>query len=147
MSLREILHLTKQPIEQHEAEFGAQTIKVLVSLVLQLAGVCEDQEVELSRTVHAFDLKSNEWHIAALQVYESLFRQEANLRNERGEIKFDQEGRVIPLAIGVFEAFPTMSTALRPLLEFIDGYRRRVAAPESSIVYKKYNKYADLSYI
>ena len=98
--------------------------------------------------MHAFDLKSNEWHIAALQVYESLYRQEANLRHERGEIKFDHEGEVIPPTKGdPFEAFPTISAALRPLLEFIDSYRRRVAAPQNTLVHKKYTKYADLSYI
>ena len=41
----------------------------------------------------------------------------------------------------------TMSTALRPLLEYIDVYRRRVAAPEHTLIRKKYSKYADLSYI
>lgn len=40
-----------------------------------------------------------------------------------------------------------MSSALKPLLEYMDGYRRRVAAPENTLVRKKYSKYADLSYI
>ena len=42
MSLREILHLTKRPLESNRAAFGAQTIKVLVSLIIQLVGICED---------------------------------------------------------------------------------------------------------
>lgn len=43
---------------------------------------------------------------------------------------------------------PTLSAAFRPLLEFIDGYRRRVIAPSGSIVRKKgYAQYADMSYI
>ena len=29
----------------------------------------------------------------------------------------------------------------------MDGYRRTVAAPENTLVRKKYSKYADLSYI
>ena len=41
-----------------------------------------------------------------------------------------------------------MSGAFRPLLKFIDNYRRRVIAPSGSIVRKKgYAEYADLSYI
>ena len=40
-----------------------------------------------------------------------------------------------------------MSGALRPLLEYMDGYRRRVAAPEDTLIRKKYSKYADLDYI
>ena len=73
MSLREIIHLAQQPIE-HAAEFGAQTIKVLVSMVIQLASICEEEDVDLASDVHAFDLKSNEWHIAIMQIYENLFR-------------------------------------------------------------------------
>ena len=42
---------------------------------------------------------------------------------------------------------PTLSGALRPFLEFIDGYRRRNAAPVDTIIRKKYSKYADLDYI
>ena len=40
-----------------------------------------------------------------------------------------------------------MSGALRPLLEYMDAYRRRVAAPEDTLIRKKYSKYADLNYI
>ena len=40
-----------------------------------------------------------------------------------------------------------MSSAMRPLLEFIDGYRRRVAAPENTLIRKKYSSYTDLTYI
>ena len=40
-------------------------------------------------------MKSNEWHIAAVQVYENLFRQEAQKRYEMGELKFDREGGII----------------------------------------------------
>lgn len=40
-----------------------------------------------------------------------------------------------------------MSGAIKPLLQFIDGYRRRVAAPEKTLMRKKYTRYADLSYI
>lgn len=79
-------------------------------------------------------------------------------KNERGELYFDEEGNVIDLddpkhvskhrshKAGL-ETQPTMSSALRPLLQFIDGYRRRVAAPENSLIHKKYAHYADLSYI
>ena len=40
-----------------------------------------------------------------------------------------------------------MSGALRPLLEFLDSYRRRGAAPEETLVRQKYSKYTDLDYI
>ena len=40
-----------------------------------------------------------------------------------------------------------MSGAIRPLLDFIDGYRRRVAAPENTLIRKNYSRYADLSFI
>jgi len=52
-----------------------------------------------------------------------------------------------PPTKGGIAALPTISAALRPLLEYVDGYRRRVAAPDDTIVRKKYSRYADLSYI
>ena len=70
-------------------------IKTLVSLIVQLTGICRDNEIDLHRQVHCLDMKSNEWHIAALQVYENLFRQEAQKRYEMGELKFDREGGII----------------------------------------------------
>ena len=83
-----------------------------------------------------------------MQIYENLFRQEANQRNERGEIQFDQLGNLLESPTkGGIAALPTISAALRPLLEYVDGYRRRVAAPDDTIVRKKYSRYADLSYI
>ena len=76
---------------------------------------------------------------------------EANEKNERGELKFDKEGCVIEASeskkASGMDAAPTMSGAFKPLLQFIDGYRRRVSAPENSLVSKKYAHYADLSYI
>ena len=47
-------------------EFAAQTIKVLVSMLTQLLTICEEEDLELSKEVHALDLKNNEWHIAIL---------------------------------------------------------------------------------
>ena len=64
MSLREILHLTQQSIKVKG--FCAQTINVLVKIILQLGAVCEKQEVELSKSMHCLDMKSNEWHIAVM---------------------------------------------------------------------------------
>ena len=113
-------------------------------------GICEEEELELSKEVHSLDLKNNEWHIAIMQIYENLFKEDAEARNARREIEFDNEGNYIepekkgPNAI---EAFPTMSNAIRPLLEYIDGYRRRQAAPEDTLIRKKYSHYADLAYI
>ena len=40
-----------------------------------------------------------------------------------------------------------MSSAIRPLLDLVDGYRRRVAAPVNTLVRKNYSKYCDLNYI
>ena len=85
-----------------------------------------------------------------LQIYENLFKQETEERNERGELHFDKEGNVIDSKKdkkNVFDVIPTVSSALRPLLEFIDGYRRRVAAPEKTLIRTRYAKYADLAYI
>ena len=46
MSLRDILFLTQVPID-NKVDFAAQAIKVLVSLVLQLSSICEEEDIEL----------------------------------------------------------------------------------------------------
>ena len=45
--------------------------------------------------MHAFDLKSNEWHIAAVQIYENMFREEASHDFAKGFISFDEDGVLI----------------------------------------------------
>ena len=40
-------------------------------------------------------MKSNEWHIAIMQIYENLFRDEVPARRKRGEIRFDDDGGYI----------------------------------------------------
>ena len=42
-----------------------------------MAQVSEQDGVNLSKSIHAFDLKSNEWHIAVLQIYENLLVSES----------------------------------------------------------------------
>ena len=83
------------------------------------------------------DLKSNEWHIAIMQIYENLFVRDANARNEMGELVFNSDGTLMVKQIShgrqrnkQQDTKLNMSAALRPLLGFIDGHRRRVAAPE-----------------
>lgn len=148
MSLREILALAQQPVEM-QVEFGASLVKTLVNMILQLTSICETNDVDLHKNVHCFDLRSNEWHIAACQIYESLYRQDSQQRYDRGELRFDKKGKVIDpkKTSSVMAPIPTMSASFRPLLEMIDGYRRSVAAPLGSIVRKKHARYCDLDYI
>ena len=71
------------------------------------------------------------------------------MKDEQGKLHFDADGNIIKEKLNkrTEEDTETMSSAMRPLLEFIDGYRRRVAAPENTLIRKKYSKYADLTYI
>ena len=120
---------------ESKVEFAAQTIKLLVSLIIQLVTICEEEDIDLSKEVHPFDMKNNEWHIAAMQIYENLLQEDCRIKNERGELRFDEQGHLIEPAAGhAFENFPTISAALRPLLQFVDVYRRRCAAPENTLV-------------
>ena len=80
--------------------------------------------MKLSKKLHCFDLRSNEWHIALLQIYETLFKMEVDRRNERGQVKFDWEGNLIETADkSKREKNPTLCSAMKPLLEHIDSYR------------------------
>ena len=44
---------------------------MLISLIQQLATICEEKGVDISM-VSAFDMRSNEWVIACAQIYENL---------------------------------------------------------------------------
>ena len=83
-----------------------------------MARICEEEDVNIGKKIHAFNLKSNDWHIAMLEVYEKLYRSE-----QREPITM-RESRVSGI-----ESIPTVSQSIRPLLGFIDGFRRRIAAP------------------
>lgn len=72
--------------------------------MIQVFEVCEAEDIELGRKIHCLDLKSNEWHIAALQIYENLFRMEARESDERGELKFDAEGNLIAGGVEKFRS-------------------------------------------
>ena len=132
-------------------DFAAQIIKVLVSMIIKFANVCEEEDIPLAKKVHCFDMKSNEWHIAVMQIYQGLFKEDSDQKWQRNEFIFDNEGKIVdaPRGPGLPEVHEklTMSSALRPLLEFMDGYRRRVAAPNNTLVRTKYSNYADLDYI
>ena len=98
-------------------------------------------------------MNSNEWHIALVQIYERLFKLEIMEKWELGQISFNQDdqGKIVTVETQKNaekrENELTMSSAVRPLLEFIDGYRRRVAAPENTLVRKNYSRYCDLNFI
>ena len=79
-------------------------------MFIQLATICEEEDLELTKEVHCFDLKSNEWHIAIMQIYENLFKDDAHDKNERGELRFDEEGNVLENEKGVhIEENPNMA--------------------------------------
>ena len=98
-------------------------------------------------------MNSNEWHIALIQIYERLFKVEIQSKWELGQISFNQDdqGQIVTVETQKDavkrENELTMSSAIRPLLEFIDGYRRRVAAPAGTLVRKNYSRYCDLDFI
>ena len=58
------MHLTQENVN-NEVQFAKGIIKLLVSMVQQLTDICVEEDIDLSE-LHAFDLKSNEWPIAAL---------------------------------------------------------------------------------
>ena len=101
-----------------------------------MARICVEQDVNIGKKVHAFYLRSNDWNIAMLEVYEKLYKSE-----QREPITM-RESRVSGI-----ESIPTVSQALRPLLGFIDGFRRRIAAPKKTLVHEQYANYADLHHI
>ena len=60
-----------------------------------MGAFCEEEEVNLSKKVHCFDLNSNEWPIAMLQIYEVLFKEECEEKELQGDFEFDKDGNVV----------------------------------------------------
>lgn len=89
-----------------------------------------EEDIDLSE-LHAFDLKSNEWPIAALQIYESLYKLDYLTAVNLGvaEPKEDAGG---------------LSSTLRPLLTHLNSYRKKVALPADN---RFYSEYPNLLYI
>ena len=104
-----------------------------------MATVCEEKGVDLS-TVSALDMKSNEWAIAFIQIYENLLRQDYRWAEE------DLKDAGVKLETGIIPDLPNfcMSTTVKPLLEFIHKFRLKVAPPPES---RAYRKMTDLKYI
>ena len=104
-----------------------------------MATVCEEKGVDLS-TVSALDMKSNEWAIAFIQIYENLLRQDYRWAEE------DLKDAGVKLEAGAIPDLPNfcMSTTVKPLLEFIHKFRLKVAPPPES---RAYRKMTDLKYI
>lgn len=66
-ALREVLRLTK--VETDQGEFAPQMLSVFINLVEDMADLCHTKKVDLT-SISPFELKTNDWHIALLQIYE-----------------------------------------------------------------------------
>ena len=104
-----------------------------------MAIICEEKGVDIS-TVSAFDMRSNEWVIACVQIYENLLWQDYKWAVED---LIDAGVHIDPDSAPDLPAF-CMSASLKPLLEFIHKFRLKVAPPPES---RAYRKMADLKYI
>jgi hypothetical protein len=69
-SLREVLILTKR--ETDSGDFAPYLLDVFMNLVEEMADLCQQNKVDIS-ALSPFELKTNDWHIALLQIYENLY--------------------------------------------------------------------------
>ena len=85
-------------------------------------------------------MKSNEWAIAFIQIYENLLRQDFKWAEE------DLMEAGVQLETGTVPDLPDfcMSTTVKPLLEFIHKFRLKAAPPAES---RAFRKMTDLKYI
>ena len=112
-----------------EEAFAIQSVKVLVTLIIEMAKFCEDYAMELGDDIDAFDhTQTNGWHTSSLKVYERLFKRDTEEKLRRGELNFDQDGYANNEQKDVKQNW--LSEAWQPLLEYVDGYRRRAAESE-----------------
>jgi hypothetical protein len=74
MGIRDVLKLTKESVE-HNEQFGPALVTLLVQLVQEMSELCLASSVSLA-AISAFDMKTNDWQIALLQIYENLYLSE-----------------------------------------------------------------------
>ena len=98
-----------------------------------MATACEQQGTDLSE-VSAFDLKSNEWAIAFIQIYENLLKQDYQWAEE--DLEEQTGGKRNKETLPILPPY-CMSSSVRPLLEFIHKHRLRVAPHPNSRAHKK----------
>ena len=73
-ALREVLRLTKIETEEY-AHFAPLMLQVFMNLVEDMADLCQAHKVDLTQ-MSPFELKTNDWHIALLQIYEQIYQRE-----------------------------------------------------------------------
>lgn len=66
-ALREVLRLTK--IETDTGAFAPLMLQIFMNLVEDMSDLCTSKKVDISG-ISPFELRTNDWHIALLQIYE-----------------------------------------------------------------------------
>jgi len=72
MSLREVLHLTQESIEEDRL-YSTKLFTAMINIIVQLSEICEEWDINLDH-VHAFEYTKNEWAIAFMQIYDKIYR-------------------------------------------------------------------------
>ena len=73
MSVRDVLILTKEYNSDTNSEsFTFALVQHFLGIITELSELCESKNWDI-RSIPAFDLKSNDWQIAILQIYEQLY--------------------------------------------------------------------------
>ena len=67
-ALREVLRLTKIETELGDG-FAPLMLQVFMNLVEDMADLCQKAKVDITQ-LSPFELRTNDWHIALLQIYE-----------------------------------------------------------------------------
>jgi hypothetical protein len=132
-SLREALRLTS--IETNSTLFMPYLLQTMTHLIQELVDICKAKHVDLSN-ISAFDLKTTDWHIALIQIYETVYLKDCKNYKFGGQF---EEGRRHPPHMPL-----TMSYVLDEFLTML--HNRRLHHPMNSKQRKEITR-DDLHYI
>lgn len=95
-SLREVLRLTSETTESQE--FSPHLLRVMLSLVEEMADIATTaaarKVIDITQ-ISPFELRTNDWHIALLQIYENLYEKE--LTSYKNSLWFNKGDRNLPV--------------------------------------------------
>ena len=95
-------------------------LSVLVNLVEEMADLCALKRVSLN-TVSAFSDQDDEWPLALLSIYESIYTFEC----KKMQAMMKAKGLTADAKRGIPNGVTCYSTAIRPLIAYIDQWRAK----------------------
>lgn len=119
MSLKDVVSLSKQA--DHADVFGPILVSVFEALIRDTADLCDKENVDLDQIEAYNSSQVTDWQGSLLQIYENLYTADC-LKVRRAGKAYASNKRGLP------DKMVCYSKMVRPLLDFLDSRKQRLAA-------------------